>query len=104
MIEPPTIEIELDLARTCFGQLTDTQRVWLLTFYYFPSDDSWDECCNLTIQPYGLLNTVWQAVCAIDPTFPTRGPSEDTYGNRVELWPRIPTPEQFRNALMFATR
>lgn len=103
MMEPPTIEIELDLARTCFGQLTDTQRMWLQAFYYFPSDETWDECCNLTIQPYGMLNTVWQAVCAVDPTFPTRGPAVDAYGNRVELWPRIPTPDLFRNALVFAT-
>ena len=54
--------------------------MWLRTHYYFPSDEAWDQCCNLKIQPYGMLNTVWQAVCAVDPTFPTRGPRVDTLG------------------------
>ena len=102
-MESPTIEVELDLARTCFGQLSDKQRTWLRTYYYYPSDEAWDQCCNLTIQPYGIVNTVWQAVCAVDPTFPTRGPKVDGYGRRVELWKRLPSPELFRTALAFAT-
>jgi hypothetical protein len=77
--------------------------MWLRTYYYYPSDETCDLCCKLTIQPYGTLNTVWQAVCAIDPSFPTRGPRVVEEGIRIELWQRLPSPDLFRNALAFAT-
>jgi hypothetical protein len=98
-----SIDIELEMARTCFGELTLEQRNRLLAYYEYPSDETWDDVYNLTIMPYGHINTVWQAVCAIDPTFPTRGPCVDAFGQRLEPWPRIPSPELFRQALIFAT-
>ena len=73
-------------------------------FYYdYPSDVTWDDVYNLTVMPYGHINTVWQAVSAIDATFPTRGPCVDAFGQRLEPWPRIPSPELFRQAMIFAT-
>ena len=98
-----SIDIELEMARTCFGELTLEQRNRLLAYYEYPSDETWDDVYNLTIMPYGHINTVWQAVCAIDATFPTRGPCVDAFGQRLEPWPRIPSPELFRQALIFAT-
>ena len=62
-----SIDIELEMARTCFGELTLEQRNRLLAYYEYPSDETWDDVYNLTIMPYGHINTVWQAVCAIDP-------------------------------------
>ena len=98
-----SIDIELDMARTCFGELTLEQRNRLLAYYEYPNDETWDDVYNLTIMPYGHINTVWQAVCAIDATFPTRGPCVDAFGQRLEPWPRIPEPELFRQALVYAT-
>lgn len=94
---------ELDMARTCFGELTLDQKNRLLAFYDYPSDETWDDCFNITIMPYGHINTVWQAVCAIDPDFPSRGPAVDAFGNRLEPWVAIPSRELFRQAMIYAT-
>ena len=42
----------------------------------------------VTLPPKGGV-TLWQAVCCVDPTFPTKGPGSDKRGRRRQ-WAQVP--------------
>lgn len=64
-----------------------------------PTDATWDAAqCAIVSQP---CVTLWKAVCAVDPTFPTVGPM---YGSKQAraAWAKIPTPALVKKALAYA--
>ena len=62
-----------------------------------PTFDNWDEIQGIIIDTH--FNSIWNAVIAYDPTFPRRGRTEDTEGNIIKEWERIPTPLQVLQAI-----
>lgn len=47
--------------------------------------------------------TLWQAVIAVDPTFPRMGPRTDQRGKVLENWQRIPNRDTILKAILLAT-
>jgi len=99
---PVDIEMELDLARNMFGKLKPQYRTMLRAVLYHPSEETWDDARGIIVGADGWM-TLWQAVIAVDPTFPKVGPATDARGRVVERWRRIPSQELLLAALKYAT-
>ena len=78
----------LDRATNGLGHpLAPQARTALRNYLRAPSPTGWQAIHSLIIDRQGT--TVWQAVLAVDPTFPAAGPSWNTAG-RVTDWSRVP--------------
>ena len=63
----------------------------------------WDDAHSIILradQP--LARTLWQAVLAVDPTFPKTGPTSDRAGRRITDWARKPSQILIARALKYA--
>lgn len=100
--KPVNINLELDMARNMFGKLEPETRERLQAVLDDPSDDTWSNAYSVIIGADRWM-TLWQAVLAVDPTFPKIGPSTDQRGRRIEGWRRIPSQELLLTALKYAT-
>lgn len=67
-----------------------------------PTLETWEDAHTICLGPRGL--TLWQAIRAVDPTFPARGRTVDLAGRVVEEWARIPSAFTLRRALEYAAR
>ncbi len=57
-----------------------------------PTPNSWSNINGIIINSRG--KTIWQAIIAIDPSFPTTGRRiEFSTGKTLKEWDRIPEPE-----------
>ncbi len=99
---PVDIEMELELARNLYGRLKPRERTRLRALIYQPSEKTWDEAHSIIVGGDGWM-TLWQAVIAVDATFPKVGPATDIRGRRVSRWERIPSQELLVAALRYAT-
>lgn len=99
---PVEIERELDLARNMFGHLKPRERTRLRAVLYQPTEQTWDDAYSIIVGADGWM-TLWQAVLAVDPSFPKVGPSTDVRGRRVSRWKKIPDQETLVTALRYAT-
>lgn len=80
----------LDKATNYHGPLSPDVRARLATFFNAPSAETWDDVYSIVINPKSLRRgTVWQAVSAIDPTFPR---SCAAFASPALKWERIPDP------------
>lgn len=96
------IERELDLARNMLGPLKPRERTRVRAVLYQPTEETWDDAHGIIVGGDGWM-TLWQAVIAVDPTFPRVGPSTDVRGRVVERWKRVPSQELLLAALRYAT-
>ena len=95
---------DLDLARNFHGSLDWDVRGRLLAVATEVTEASWTDAYSIILNPdVGLGLTLWQAVIAVDPTFPQTGPRYDGEGTVLEGWARLPTTELIRQAIRFAT-
>ncbi len=78
-----------------FGPLTPDVRQRVAAYLAAPSERGWEDINSVIIKPEGHPRTLWQAVRAVDPSFPSTGPKY-SLGRRVEGWKRIP------NAILLA--
>lgn len=99
---PIDIEIELDLAKNMFGKLKPEYKTMLRAVLYHPTEETWEDAHSIIVGADEWM-TLWQAVIAIDPTFPQVGPSTDSSGRVVKRWRRIPTQALLLAALQYAT-
>lgn len=78
-----------------FGALSDEVRARLRAVLTRPTQASWDaaHCIILTWAPRHY--TLWQAVIAVDPTFPRSKPCDAP-------WPRIPDSFTIARAIKLA--
>lgn len=97
------MKLDLNLASNLFGKLSTGIQVRLQGYANNPTEDGWDDVHGIILNQDSMM-TVWQAMLELDPSFPRRGPSEDTAGKRLTGWERIPTSEEFYQAINFATR
>ncbi len=95
---------ELEMARNLFGGLSPDIRRRLEAAIENPTEETWDDAHTIILNPHeGMGLTLWQAVIAIDPSFPQSGPSTDYRGRRVSGWPQIPSRDLLLAALRYAT-
>ena len=65
-----------------------------------PTAENWDDIHGIIISPgKGEVITIWNAVLALDPTFPRTGRATDLKGNVVKEWERVPTPLEVLRAI-----
>jgi hypothetical protein len=61
-----------------------------------PTRATWERAYSLALTP-GFGITLWQAVCVVDPTFPTKGPGQQRH------WVRVPDQLTIVRAIRAAT-
>lgn len=85
----------IEFASNYIGFLPSYLKSALYNYLEFPNHDNWDDIYSYVIST-GKTATVWQAVIAVDPTFPTRisKDSED-----CARWDRIPSAELVSKAI-----
>jgi hypothetical protein len=104
------IESELDLATNFFGRLAPEYRKMLRAVVENPTQETWEHAYTIILsKDVGMGLTLWQAVIAVDPSFPKVGPAS-TYkwgrtGKTVKRgkWKKIPTRETLIAAIKYAT-
>lgn len=77
-------------ARNFCGPLDRKIRARIVAFLSAPTEAGWDDIAGIIIAPSLRRGSLWQAVMAVDPTFPNEGPATDSRGKRVRGWSRIP--------------
>jgi len=99
------VKIDLDMAASMLGKpLTEDTRARLAAVLADPTQETWEDAHSIIIAPHpGFGLTLWQAVIAVVPGFPQRGPSY-TAGHVTGLWEQIPTSEQIAQAINYGTR
>lgn len=79
---------DLDQARNIFGPIAPDIRQRLLQVAFCPCEEHWDDASGIILNGW---TTLWQAVVAVDPTFPRTGPTSTLHGhNDISGWPRVP--------------
>lgn len=95
------IEPELSLAVNMLGPMSETIKDRLREFFEHPCRDTWDDISSIILNETSL--TVWQAVIAVDSSFPKTGPHTSPKGIILKDWERVPDPETVKEALIYAT-
>lgn len=80
----------LGAARNFCGPLDPKIRARIRAYLAAPSEAGWDDIAGIIIAPSLRCGSLWQAVMAVDPTFPNEGPVTNSRGRRVRGWARIP--------------
>jgi len=93
---------ELNFASNVWGKLNGLAKARIQAFVDNPTTETWDECHTLILNGKTFL-TLWQAVIAVDPSFPKTGRCEDVKGLMLKDWKAIPTVETLRKAIFYAT-
>lgn len=97
-----TIDLELRLAKNALGNgLSPDLAHRLRRVVACPSVENWEDAHTIILSRDFL--TLWQAVCIIDPAFPTTGRVTDTDGRVLREWSAVPTREVLIRALRYAT-
>lgn len=65
-----------------------------------PTFRRWCDIAGIVVRP-GIF-TLWQAVIAVDPTFPTVGRTVNDRGRVIKEWARIPDAVLIMRALRYA--
>lgn len=101
----------LDNATNDFGKLGPEIRARLLAFIAAPSVELWDDIASIIVGGFSRCGhkpscrTVWQAVIAVDPSFP-RACNPEPSGRRLpaaKRWPRFPDAVTVARAIKHAT-
>lgn len=93
---------DLDLARNFFGPLDQSIRRRIRRVITSPNARNWEDAHSVIIGSDGWM-TLWQAVIAVDPTFPRTGRVTNQKGDVLEEWRRIPSTDLILRAVRFAT-
>jgi hypothetical protein len=84
------------------GRLSPAIRKRLEHVVKNPTIKTWDDAHTIIIGSDGWM-TLWQAVIAVDPTFPRSGRVTELGGKVVKEWERIPSQKLLIQALKYAT-
>jgi len=88
--------VAIEFTTNMFGTLPDYIKSSLYNYLEFPTQDHWSEIHSTVISNTGKMQTVWQAVVAVDIRY---GASPITDCNDNVLWPNLPTPEVLIKAI-----
>ena len=95
----PQKERKFEGITNLYGPLREESKERLQRFLDNPTADNWQDISGIMISP---MLTVWQAVIAVDPTFPQTGRLADEEGHVVREWERVPDFFTLRRALKYA--
>ncbi|MBN1881021.1 MAG: hypothetical protein JW885_02505 [Deltaproteobacteria bacterium] len=86
-----------------FGPIGDDIKGRLDSFFKNPDEATWDDVSGIIIGGDGHT-TFWQAVIAVDPSFPKRASLRDPLPDEppFSIWERIPDEFTARRALEYA--
>ncbi len=87
-----------------FGSLDQDIQTRLDRVMDKPSHDTWNDAHGIILRADTVWLTLWQAVLAVDTSFPTSGQVTNMAGDVVEPWPVIPSQILIARALRFAAR
>jgi len=94
--------VDLRYATNMFGESIDKDCYnRIINYFNNPTYSNWDDIHGIILNE--SCRTLWQAVVAIDSTFPKTGRKTTLEGKIIEDWQKIPTPEQIIEAIFFAT-
>jgi hypothetical protein len=96
------MRIDLNLASNLFGPLSDEIRTRLGAAIEQPGEQTWDDVHSIILNRR-KMTTLWQAVIAVDPTFPRTGPATAADGRCLSGWARTPDRELLVQAINYAT-
>lgn len=82
----------LAFATNLSGALKPSTVAKIQTYIENPTFDNWDEIKGIIISSKSFI-TIWQAVQAIDPSFPLSGRVKDETGFIVKEWAKKPSAE-----------
>ncbi len=94
----------LDNARNVFGPLGPDLRERLVRLLDAPTSETWQAAQSIILNNNAPLlghkrpRTLWQAVVAVDPTFPNEGPPTG------QPWSRVPDALTVARAIKEATK
>ena len=96
---------DLNLANNMFGALNSETRTRLHAVIQAPTIETWNDAYSIILGPEGKWGTInlWQAVCALNPSYTRIGKVTDIKGNMVEEWKRIPDSATIIEAINYAT-
>jgi len=79
-----------------FGPIVNNPKVIerLETFFQYPTEAAWEDCYTTIVGADGFT-TFWEAVLAVEPSFPRSKP-------RRSAWSKIPDQVTARRALEYA--
>jgi len=86
----------LENAENIFGKIKPAIKDRIVNYISNPTVDNWDDIHCILITP---SKTIWQAVIAIDNSFPHYGRSEDRSGKIIKEWERIPEVNLVKSAI-----
>lgn len=102
-VESSQVRALLNRCENYFGSIDADIRARLKAVIDNPSEATWEDAYSIILNPHtGIGRTLWQAVIAVDLTFPNTGPCTDAKGKRLEGWSKIPTRETILNAILYA--
>lgn len=96
-------KIDLRFATNMLGRLDKSLERRINRYVKHPTFEGWDDIHGIILNGTGTMLTVWNAVIAIDPTFPKVGRTTTIEGRIIKDWERIPTAEQIKDAVFYAT-
>ena len=95
----------MDGLENMFGALQPDIRKRLQAVIDNPTERTWDNAHSIIVRwGNSRVNTLWQAVIAVDPSFPRTGPRTDQRGRKIEGWSRIPDRNTILKALLAVTK
>lgn len=86
-----------------FGRLQEPERERLQAVLDNPCEKTWDNAFSIILS-WERNYTLWQAVIAVDPTFPRTGPRTGPRGRKLESWSRVPNRDTLLRAMLFASK
>lgn len=86
-----------------FGKIDNKIKKRILQYFKTPDYETWEDIHCIILIGIGTMLTVWQAVIAINPSFPKTGRCVTLEGKIVEDWDRIPTKKELAEAIFYAT-
>jgi hypothetical protein len=86
----------LEFTTNMLGKLKDEKKKEIMDYIKHPTYEGWEEIAHYLVTPN---KTLWQAVIAIDSTFPLRSRRTNDQGKILKDWDKIPTPEQIKDAI-----
>lgn len=96
------LPVDLTLATNMFGPLDSGTIARLAAVIDNPTQETWEDTHGIILNGFGML-TLWQAVIAVDPSFPRTGPAY-TADDEPGEWQHVPSAEVIRQAINYATR
>jgi len=92
----------IDPLTNLWGKLKPSERKRLVSVLKKPTNKTWNDAYSIIIRDTGMVS-LWQAVIAVDPFFPRRGPSYTSgEAERERVWEKIPSRETLIKALQYA--